>query len=109
MELKKDTIYTFKMNSGEEMVAKVVGIESTKLDAFPVNTSIVISNPVSIGPGPGGGLGLVPSLFTYNPEGEVRLNTNSIAVIAETDESIISKYIQATTGIKMPDKKIILG
>lgn len=100
MELNKDTIYTFKMNSGEEVVAKVLSTTSSH---------VLISNPCSIGPGPGGGLGLVPTMFTYNPEGEVKLNTNSIAIVADTDEGVKSKYIQATTGIKVPDKKIILG
>lgn len=102
MELKKDEIYTFKMSSGEEIVAKVVGVTTA-------HTEIIVSNPCSIGPGPGGGLGLVPTMFTYNPDGEVRLNINSIAIRAETDEGVKGKYIQATTGIKVPDKKIILG
>lgn len=100
MEINKDTIYTFKMNSGEEVIAKVVSVSET---------TIMVSSPCSIGPGPNGGLGLVPTMFTYDPEAEVKLNTNSIAMIANTDESIKSKYIQATTGIKLPDKKIILG
>lgn len=100
MILQNDEIYTFKLNSGEELIAKVI-----KMD----ETSLIISEPVSIGPGPTGSLGLVPSMFTYNPKGEVRLNTNSVSMFAETDESIKTKYIQATTGIKLPDKKLILG
>lgn len=100
MELKLDSIYTFKMNSGEEVISKVVGT---------TDMYITVVSPCSIGPGPGGGLGLVPTMFTCNPEGEVKLNTSSIAMIANTDESIKSKYIQATTGITLPDKKIILG
>jgi hypothetical protein len=28
---------------------------------------------------------------------------------AETEDSIKMKYIEATTGIKIPDKKLILG
>lgn len=100
MEINKDTIYSLKMNSGEEVIAKVTSVS---------DTTITVASPCSIGPGPNGGLGLVPTMFTYNPESEVKLNTNSIAMIADTDESIKSKYIQATTGIKLPDKKIILG
>ena len=100
MSLKTDEIYTFKMNSGEEVVAKV--LHST-------DAAVTVSHPVSIGPGPGGGLGLVPAMFTFNPDSEVRLNTNSIAMIASTDEGVKTKYIQATTGITVPDKKIILG
>lgn len=101
MELKVDEIYTFKLSSGEELVAKL--IDNTNPNSF------IISNPVSIGPGPQGGLGLVPSLFTYNQHENVRLNTNTVALIAPTDESVRTKYIEATTGLKVPDKKVILG
>lgn len=100
MEIKIDETYTFKLNSGEEIVAKVKELK---------DTFIVISDPVSIGPSPNGGLGLVPSMFTYNQRENVRLNTNSIALIAQTDESVKTKYIEATTGLKVPDKKVILG
>ena len=100
MEIKVDEIYTFKLNSGEELVAKVIAIGDTML---------TVAEPVSIGPSPQGGLGLVPSMFTYNNRENVRLNTNSIALTAETDENVKSKYIEATTGLQVPAKKMILG
>ncbi len=100
MQINKDEIYTFKLNSGEELVAKVVDIQENHL---------VITEPVSIGPNPNGGLGLVPSMFTYNSRGNVRLNTNSLALVAETDENVKTKYIEATTGLQVPGKKVILG
>ena len=87
MEVGK--VYTFKLNSGEELVAKVVAVNDDYL---------AITEPVSIGPSPGGGLGLVPSMFTYNNRENVRLNNTSIALVAETDESVKTKYIEATTG-----------
>jgi hypothetical protein len=92
-------IYTFKLNSGEELVAKVSDINP---DTFAVN------HPVSIAPGPQG-MGLVPSMFTGNMDQPVRLNINSVALVAETDSTVASKYIEATTGISVPDKKIIMG
>jgi hypothetical protein len=97
--LKTDEVYTFKLNSGEEMVAKVKQAGGDW---------ILIHDPVSVAPGPQG-VGLMPTLFTANPESETRLNTNSIAVVAETDDGVKTKYIQATTGIAVPDKKLILG
>jgi hypothetical protein len=100
MELTVDGIYTFKLNSGEELVAKVVEIKDTHL---------TIGEPVSIGPSPNGGLGLVPSMFTYNNRENVRLNTSSIALVAETDENVKTKYIEATTGLQVPNKKVLIG
>ena len=99
INLKSDEVYTFKMNSGEEVVAKV---------KQSGGDWILVHDPVSVAPGPQG-MGLMPSLFTANPESETRLNTNSIAIVAETDDTVKTKYIQATTGLAVPDKKLILG
>ncbi len=100
MEWKINEIYTFKLNSGEEVVGKVIKVEE------PV---VVLQDPVSIGPAGQGGLGLIPSMFTVNPRSQVRLNTHNVSLIAETDESVKTKYIEATTGLKVPEKKVVLG
>jgi hypothetical protein len=100
MKLEVGKVYTFKMNSGEEVVAKFVGEQQSQ--------QVSVSNPVSIAPGPQG-MGLVPSMFTANPGQNVSINTGSIAMYAETDEAVQSKYIEATTGIKVPEKKLVLG
>lgn len=97
--LEHDQVYTFKMNSGEEMVAKV---KQSSGDW------IVLEEPVSIAPGPQG-MGLVPSLFTADPREEIKLNTNSVSLVSKTDDSVKMKYLEATTGIKVPEKKLILG
>lgn len=99
LNIKQDTVYTFKMNSGEELVAKVSDFG---------NGYVSIIEPLSVAPGPQG-MGLIPSLFTANPQAETRLNTSNIALISETDDSVKMKYLEATTGIKVPDKKLILG
>ncbi len=99
MNIKTDEVYTLKLNSGEELIAKVKGIEGNEL---------IVAEPVSIAPGPQG-MGLVPSMFTADPKGEYRLNTNSISIYAVTDASVKNKYVEATTGIKLPEKKLVLG
>ena len=99
LSLETNQVYTFKMNSGEEMVAKIKHSGSDW---------IVLEEPVSIAPGPQG-MGLVPSLFTADPREEIRLNTNSVSLVSKTDDSVKMKYLEATTGIKVPEKKLILG
>ncbi len=99
LALEHNQVYTFKMNSGEEMVAKVKQAGGDWL---------ILEEPVSIAPGPQG-MGLVPSLFTADPKEEIRLNTNSVSLVSKTDDSVKMKYLEATTGIKVPDKKIVLG
>lgn len=95
------TVLTFKINSGEELIAKVVG-------AVPGGQFIEIEDPVSIAPSQHG-MGLVPSMFTADNKETVRLNTSSISLYAVTEDNVKMKYIEATTGIKVPEKKIVLG
>ena len=97
--LTPNTVYTFIMNSGEEMVAKV---------KQSGGEWIVLEDPVSIAPGPQG-MGLVPSLFTADPQEEIQLNTSSVSLVSKTDDSVRMKYLEATTGIKVPEKKILVG
>ena len=97
MEIGK--VYTFKLNSGEEMIAKIVDAG----DGYAM-----LQDPVSVAPGPQG-MGLVPSMFTADPDKNHRLNMNCVAISALTDESVRMKYIEATTGIKVPEKRILVG
>jgi hypothetical protein len=92
-------VYTFKLNSGEELIAKVNEI---------TDDYVAIETPVSVAPGPQG-LGLVPSMFTADHDEIVRLNINSVAIYVLTDDAVKMKYIEATTGITVPDKKILVG
>ena len=100
MTLEVGKVYTFKFNSGEEMIAKVSS-EST-------GNYFSVEEPLSVAPNQKG-MGLIPSLFTSDPKLSVTINTNSIAMYCEAEDSIKMKYLEATTGIKVPEKKIVLG
>jgi hypothetical protein len=99
IELELGKVYTFKLNSGEEMIAKVTDHSGSWL---------TIQDPVSVAPGPQG-LGLVPSMFTGDIKEPIRLNISSVAFYALTEDGVRMKYIEATTGIQVPEKKLILG
>ena len=97
--MENGKVFTFKLNSGEELIAKIVEI---------TRDNIVLQEPVSIAPSQQG-MGLVPSMFTADPKGKFTLNTNSISLYAETEDAVRMKYLEVTTGIKVPEKKIVLG
>jgi len=99
MNIKINEVVSIKLNSGEELITRVKEVTDTYL---------IITEPVSVAPGPQG-MGLVPSLFTANPSGEFMLNRNSIAVVCETEYNIKTKYTEAVSGIKVPEKKILVG
>jgi hypothetical protein len=98
--IKENEVVTFKLNSGEELIAKVIEVRDGSV--------IIVENPVSVAPS-GKGIGLIPSMFTADPEGKTMLNINNVSIYAETDESIKVKYIEVTTGISVPEKKILVG
>jgi hypothetical protein len=97
--MENGKVFTFKLNSGEELIAKIIEI---------TRDNVIIQEPVSIAPSQQG-MGLVPSMFTADPKGKFTLNTNSISLYAETEDNVKMKYLEATTGIKVPEKKIVLG
>jgi len=91
-------IYTFKLLSGEEFVAKVLEVNADHM---------LIKQPISTVISPQG-LQMVPGLFSSNQDKNVRLNNSSWAMMAETREDVKSSYIQATTGIAV-GKQILTG
>ena len=99
MNLEPNQIYTFKLNTGEELVAKLTAINADHLVIqHPILT--VISQQ---------GLQMMPGLFSANMEHELRLNNSSWAMIAETRDDVRDSWIQATTGIAPVRKQIITG
>jgi hypothetical protein len=99
MKFQENEVYTLKFTSGEELVCKVLVSDEE---------SITVSQPLSVAPGPQG-IGLMPSVFTADPQQNMEINTRNICLMAITDESVRTKYIQATTGIQVPEKRMILG
>jgi len=99
MNLKTDEIYTFKLITGEELVAKILVIEQDHM---------IVQNPILTVLSPQG-LQMMPALFSSNQDRNVRLNTASWAMIAETRDDVRDSWIQATTGIAPVRKSIITG
>ena len=84
-------VVTFKLTSGEELVAKLV--EDNVL-------YYKLSRPMVIGMGQQGP-GLMPYLFTVHPDKEILLNKSTVTVVAASEKSFADQYIQGTTGIKL--------
>jgi hypothetical protein len=84
-------VVTLKLTSGEEIVAKLV-------EDGPLHYKL--KNPQVIGMGPKGP-GLMPYLFTVNPDTEVKLQKSTVTVAEATDASFAKQFIESTTGIKL--------
>ena len=84
-------VITFKLTSGEELVAKLV-------EDGPVYYKL--SRPMVIGMGEKGP-GLMPYLFTVHPDKEVKLSKTTVTVAEATDTVFAKQFIESTSGIKL--------
>ena len=84
-------IVTIKLTSGEELVAKLVedGPLYLKLGRPMVLTAT------------SQGIGMVPYLFTVDPQKDIKLFKATITVLEATFKEFADAYIQQTTGIKL--------
>lgn len=84
-------VITLKLTSGEEIVAKL---------AAETDSHYKLSRPMVIGMGERGP-GLMPYLFTVNPDKEIKLSKITVTVAEATDKAFADQFIQSTTGIKL--------
>ena len=87
---EKDTIVSFKIVNGDEIVAKVV--EET-------DDGYVITKPTTVMPSQQG-LGLLQSLFTSDLNKSITLSKTHVMMHAPTVEDVRNHYIKTTTGIE---------
>ena len=99
MKPEINTVYTFKLLTGEEFVAKILEISADHM---------IIEHPILTVISPQG-LQMMPALFSANQDKTVRLNNSSWAMIAETRDDVRDSWTQATTGITPVRKSIITG
>jgi len=84
-------VITLKLTSGEEIVAKLVEDSAAYYK---------LKNPQVIGMGPKGP-GLMPYLFTVDPNKEIKLSKTTVTVAEATDKAFADQFIQSTTGIAL--------
>ena len=84
-------VVTFKLTSGEELVAKLI----SETDAH-----YKLGRPMVIAMGQQGP-GLMPYLFTVNPNKEIKLRKTTVTVCEATDKTFADQFIQSTTGIAL--------
>jgi len=87
---EKDTVVSFKILNGDEIVAKVVD---------ETNDAFIINKPTTVMPSQKG-LGLIQSLFTSEIEKNIQLSKQHIMMHSPTVKDVEDYYIQTTTGIQ---------
>jgi hypothetical protein len=82
---------SFKLNSGEEIVAR---LESEDAKSYTLKKPMVLIAQQQ-------GLGLAPFMFSVSPEGKFVLNSTAVSCLAKTEEQISKQYTEKTTGLAL--------
>ena len=84
-------VVTLKLTSGEELVAKLIEEGS---NYYRLSKPLVLSMSAK-------GIGMVPYLFTVDPDKEIKMNKSTVVVIEASDKEFANQYLSGTTGISL--------
>lgn len=87
---EQNTVVSFKLVTGEEIVAKVLEV---------TDTAFIISKPTSVVPSQHG-IGLLQSLYTSESMERLELSKQHVLFHAVTAKQVETYYISTTTGIE---------
>jgi hypothetical protein len=85
-----DTV-SFKMSSGEEIVAR---LEEENDKSFTLKKPMVLIAQQQ-------GLGLAPFMFSVSPDAKFVLQANAVSCVAKTEAEISKQYTSQTSGITL--------
>lgn len=90
--IAKGDVVSFKLASGEEVVAKLDEVQETK---YVVTKPLMLTMSEK-------GLALAPFMFTIEPLAKISFHTNNVLCASKTEKQMASQYIATTTGLAMP-------
>ncbi len=90
--ISKGDVVSFKLASGEEVVAKLDEVQETK---YVVTKPLMLTMSEK-------GLALAPFMFTIEPLAKISFHTNNVLCASKTEKQMASQYIATTTGLAMP-------
>ena len=99
MKFEKDEVYSIKLVTGDELVAKVLDSDDHQ---------ITVASPLTVIPGPQG-IQLIPSLFTAELDSRITINISTCSMVSVTRDQVKDSYTEAVTGIKPVRNKILMG
>lgn len=89
--IKSGDVVTLKLTSGEEVISR---FEEENSHGYKISKPMVLSMTQK-------GVGMIPYLFTVNPDKSITFSYQSVAVMSSTDDDFAKQYMQATTGISL--------
>ena len=98
IQIYKNTIYSFKLLSGEEFIAKVDDINQTDIHILnPLSVTLTAQGPDTL-----------PGMIAGDMKQPMQLNKSAIAVIAYVEDHIQSSYEQGIEEMHAKPSKQVL-
>ena len=105
MLTQKEYISAFKLNTGEEIIAKVI-------DESPNGTWYKIQKPLQLIPGdpkdPMSQPVFVPIVGMFDFESDIELNTHGIMLKGKADKQIKAAYEQVLSPLVLPKSSLVV-
>jgi hypothetical protein len=89
--IKDGDIVSFKLSSGEEIVARLKSQDDKSYTLLKPMVLIMQQQ----------GMGLAPFMFSVSPDAKFILQVNSISCVAKTEDEIAKQYTASTSNIQM--------
>ena len=93
--IKENDIVTFKMTSGDEVIAKIIKINEFQGYEVYKPLGVMIAQQ---------GFGLVPWILSGDDKENVHIAHDAIASMVKTQERVASEYNRQTSSIVVPPK-----
>lgn len=88
--IKENDVVTFKMVSGDEVVARLSDIQENYGYEVIKPHGVMMSQE---------GFGLVPWILTVPPEAKIFIRWDAVAAKEKTHEAVAKQYMKQTTGL----------
>jgi len=87
----ENEVVSLKVSSGEEIIGRYLREDN---DYFYVTKpNVLMMNPQ--------GMGMVPFMFTVNPDEDYAITKTSIITLSRTDSDVAKQYLSKTSGIAL--------
>jgi len=99
LKIKAGEVYTFNMNNGQELIAKLLSEDDKYYH---------IEAPLMVAAGKDGPF-LAPASATADVDGVSAILVTSVAMVRPSREDSVDAHRESITGITVPEKQIVLG
>jgi len=90
-KFKENDVISLKISSGEEVIGRY--LREDDMFFYLTKPNVLMMNPQ--------GMGMVPFMFTVNPDQDYAISKNSIITFSITDGDVAKQYLSKTSGIAL--------